>query len=131
METKSNSIRLILATAVFGVLASFVYAGPPPQGWQGTKQIKSFTDAKAVGPDAIMAMACNKCKTVMIHENRHVGPQGKGPDAVLHVGSKHTCSECGGEITVVKGKTTDSMQMNCSKCGDDTVTCCATMPGMK
>ena len=128
---KSNSFRLLIATAAFGVFASFVYAGPPSGGWQGTKRIKTFADAKAIAPDAIVTMACDKCKTVMIHESRHVGPQGKGPDAMFAIGSKHTCGECGGEITVVKGKTTDSMQMNCTKCGEGSVTCCATMPGMK
>lgn len=67
----------------------------------------------------------------MVHDSKHVGPPSKGHDEWFVVGSKHTCSECGGEITVVKGKTTDSMQTNCSKCGEGSVTCCATMPGMK
>lgn len=131
MKTKSNNVRLLFATAAFGVLAVFVFAGPPPGGWQGTKQIKSFAEAKALAPDAIVTMACDKCKTVMIHETRHVGPQGKGPDTMFAIGSKHTCGECQGEITVVKGKTTDSMQMNCTKCGEGSVTCCATMPEKK
>lgn len=128
---KSNSIRLLFTTTAFGVLASFLYAGSPSGGWQSTKQIKTFTEAKTVGTDAIVTMAFDKCKTVMIHESRHVGPQGKRPNALFAVGSKHTCGECQGEITVVKGKTTDSMQMNCTKCCEGFVTCCATLPGMK
>ena len=130
MKTKSNLVRLVLATAAFGVLASFVHAGPPPEGWSHTKEIKTFTEAQACGPDATMSVACDKCKTSVIREARHVGP-GKGPDPMFIIGSKHTCDECGGEITVVKGKTTDSMQMNCTKCGEGSVTCCATMSGMK
>lgn len=131
MKTKYNTVRLILATATFGVLASFVHAGPPAGGWQGTKEIKTFTDAKAVGPDATVAMVCDKCKTVMLHETKHAGPQGKGPDARFVLGSKHTCGECEGEITIVKGKTTDSMQVDCTKCGEGSVHCSATMPKMK
>ena len=131
MKTKYNQVRLILATAAFGVLASFAHAGPPPEGWNRTKEIKTFTEAKAVGSDAIVSIKCDKCKTALIREARHVGPQAKGPDPMFTIGSKHTCDECSGEITVVKGKTTDSMQMNCSKCGEGTVSCCVTMSGMK
>ena len=131
MKTKSNTVRYLLATAALGVLASFAHAGPPTEGWRDTKQIKTFTEAKAVEPDATVTMACDKCKTVTVHDSKHVGPPSKGHEEWFVVGSKHTCSECGGEITVVKGKTTDSMQMNCTKCGEGSVTCCATMSGMK
>ena len=105
---KTTSLRLLLVTTACGLLTAFVHAGHPSGGWQGTQQIKTFTAAKAVGSDAIVTMASDKCKTVMIRETKHVGPQGKGPDAMFVVGSKHTCEECAGEITVVKGKTTDS-----------------------
>ncbi len=131
MKTKYNIVRSILATAAFGVLASFAHAGPPAEGWRGTKQIKTFTDAKAVGADATVVMACDKCKTVMLHETKLAGPQGKGPAARFILGSKHTCGECEGEITIVKGKTTDSMQANCTKCGEGSVHCSATMPNKK
>jgi hypothetical protein len=131
MKTKSNTIRYLFATAVFGVLASFAHAGPPPEGWNRTKEIKTFTEAKALGSDAVVAIACDKCKTSLIRETRHVGPHGKGPDPIFTIGSKHTCDECGGEITVVNGKATDSMQMNCSKCGEGKVHCTATMSKMK
>jgi hypothetical protein len=43
MKIKSNPVRLILATAALGVFASLACAGPPSEGWRGTKQIKSFT----------------------------------------------------------------------------------------
>jgi hypothetical protein len=49
---------------------------------------------------------------------------GKGHDEWFVLGSKHHCDRCGGEITVVKGKTTDSMQHNCSKCGEGAAFCC-------
>ena len=68
---------------------------------------------------------CKSCKTVMIRNSKHVGPTGKGREEWFTVGSKHKCAECDGEITVVAGKTKDSMQHNCSKCGEGAVTCCA------
>lgn len=46
-------------------------------------------------------------------------------------GYKHTCDKGKGEITVVKDKTTDSMQMDCSKCGEGSVHCSATLPKSK
>lgn len=131
MKSNSDLLRLLLATATFGVLASFTHAGPPSDQWTRTKQIKTFAEAQAVAPDATVTMGCNKCKTVSIREGRHVGPASKGHEEWFAVGSKHTCNECGGEITVVKGKTVDSMQLNCSKCGEGAVTCCATMAMMK
>ena len=58
MKTKSNNVRLLFATAAFGVLAVFVFAGPPPGGWQGTKQIKSFAEAK--GKESFIVMCTRK-----------------------------------------------------------------------
>lgn len=124
MKTKTNSLRLVLATAVLGALASFAIAGPGPQYWQRAKPVTTFTEAKAVGPHDMVTMQCKGCKTVMIRDSRHVGPPSKGHEEWFAIGSKHSCTECDGEITVVKGKTKDSMQHNCSKCGDGTVTCC-------
>lgn len=69
MKRKYNNVRLILTTAVFGVLASFAQAGPPPEGWNRTKQINTFTEAKAIGSDAIVAIACDKCKTALVRES--------------------------------------------------------------
>ncbi len=125
MKTKFRHIRLLLATATVGALASFAFAGPGPQYWQRAKPVTTFTEAKAVGPDDLVTMQCKGCKTVMIRDSKHVGPSGKGHEEWFTIGSKHSCEECSGEITVVKGKTKDSMQHNCSKCGEGTVTCCA------
>jgi hypothetical protein len=125
MKTKSNNVRSVFATAgLLGAFASLVYAGPGPQYWQPAKPVTTFTDAKSVGPNDTVTMQCKGCKTVMIRDVRHVGPLGKGHDEWYTIGSKHTCDECKGEITVVKGKTKDSMQHNCSKCGEGAVTCC-------
>ncbi len=126
MKSKSNIIRLLCATATLGAAVSFVYAGPGPQYWTRAKPVTTFAEAKSVGPDDTVTMQCKSCKTVMIRDSKHVGPPSKGHEEWFAIGSKHSCDECKGEITVVKGKTEDSMQHNCSKCGEGTVTCCVT-----
>lgn len=125
MKTKFTNVRLLLATVAVGALASFAFAGPGPQYWQRAKPVTTFAEAKTVGPNDLVTMQCKGCKTVMIRDSRHVGPSSKGSEEWFTIGSKHSCEECSGEITVVKGKTKDSMQHNCSKCGEGTVTCCA------
>ena len=124
MKTKTKSFRLLGPTAAVAALASIAFAGPGPQYWQAARPVTTFSEAKAVGPNDTVTMQCKGCKTVMIRDSRYVGPSGKGHEETFTVGSKHSCSECRGEITVVKGKKTDSMQLNCSKCGKGTVTCC-------
>src|SRR5688500_18340349 len=124
MKTESNKVRFLFATVALGALASLAFAGPGPQYWQAAKPVTTFSEAKSVGPNGTVTMQCKGCKTVLIRDVRHVGPLGKGHDEWATVGSKHTCGECKCEITVVKAKTTDSMQHNCSKCGQASVTCC-------
>ena len=123
MKTKSTIARLVFATTAFGALASLIYAGPGSDYWRGTKPVTTFSEAKKVGPDDTVTMQCKGCKTVLIRNAKNVGIPNQGRVEWFTVGSKHTCSECKGEITVVKGKTTDSMQHNCSKCGEGAVTC--------
>lgn len=127
MKTKSKLVSFLVGAVALGALATSVYAGPGVQYWQRTKPITTFTEAKSVGPDDMVMMQCKSCKTAMVRSTQHVGPPGKGRDEWFALGSKHTCDECKGEITVVKGKTEDSMQHNCSKCGEASVTCCAVM----
>jgi hypothetical protein len=114
-------IRLLLATGAF---ASSTLAGPAPQYWQRTKPFTTFTKAKGVGPHDIVTMQFNGCETVMIRDSHHAGPPSQGNEEWFALGSKHSRDECGGKITVVKGKAADSTQPNCSKCGEGAVTCC-------
>ena len=116
--------RLILATAAFGVLASFAHAGPPPEGWSRSHPITTVKEAEAIKPADTVIMGCRDCKTVMVREPSHLGPPSKGQGFWLTIGSKHKCAQCSGEITVVRGKTTNSMQFDCSKCGEDAAYCC-------
>ena len=105
-----------------------VQAGPPPEFWNRAKPITSVKEAAAVKDNATVAMVCGTCKTVMIREARTMGPPSKSREEWFTVGSKHSCDHCGGEITVVKGKTADSMEHNCSKCGEHAAFCCAVDP---
>ena len=123
MKTESNKVRCLLATAILGAFASCA-SGPSSQYWQAAKPVTTFSEAKSVGPGAAVTMQCKGCKTFLIRDVRHVGPLGKGHDEWYTIGSRHFCSECKGEITIVKGKTEDAMQHNCSKCGEGAVTCC-------
>jgi len=128
MKMKTNPISLLLATVALGLLTSTSYAGPGPQYWENrTKAITTFSEAQKMGPDDMAMMQCKGCKTAMVHTSKHVGPRGKGHDIWFKVGSKHTCDECKGEITVVKGKTEDSMQLDCAKCGEGAVSCSMVM----
>jgi hypothetical protein len=129
MKTKYNTVRFIIATAAVSAFASLIYAGPGPEYWRRTKPVTTFSEAKKVGPDDVVTMQCKGCKTVLIRNSKHVGPPSKGSEQWYTVGSKHTCDECQGEITVVAGKNKDSMQHNCSKCGDGAVTCCVAPAG--
>ena len=121
---KAKSLHPLLAIAAFGATALLVFAAPDPRYWHSAKPVTTFSEAKKAGPDDTVTMQCNGCKTVMIRDSKRVGPPNQNQQEWFTVGSKHSCSECKGEITVVKGKTADAMQHNCSKCGDGTVTCC-------
>jgi hypothetical protein len=128
MKTKTNPVRLLIATAILGLFASTTYAGPGLEYWQNrTKPITTFSEAHKMGPDDMAMMQCKGCKTAMIHTSKRSGPPGKGHATWFTVGSKHTCDECQGEITVVKGKTEDSMQLDCAKCGEGSVSCSMVM----
>lgn len=122
MKTKTL-LRFLLASAAFGVLAAIGHAAQSQKNWRSTRPITTFSEAASVDADAIMTMKCDKCKTTMISAPSHVGPPSKGRNQWFAVGSKHTCDECQGEITVMKGKTADSMQLDCTKCGVGAVSC--------
>ena len=75
-----------------------------------------------------MVMVCGACKTVSLTEFKSEQTNGRPPMRWVEVGSNHECDHCGGSITTVRGKTTDTMQHNCSKCGEGAAFCCVTAP---
>lgn len=126
MKSKLNTDRVLFLFVALGACVSFAQAGPGVQYWSRTRPVTTTEDVAAIKPDDTVAMVCGACKTVMLRDPKHVGPQGKGHEEWFTAGSKHSCDHCGGEISVVKGKTSDSMQHNCSKCGAGAASCCAT-----
>src|SRR4051794_36537320 len=113
MNASNRLIKILGAGSLLAIALSInspVLAGPGPQYWNRTKPVTTTKDAAAVKPDATVTMVCGACKTVLIRDSRHIGPAGKGHEDWFTIGSKHQCDRCGGEIAVVQGKTTDSMQ---------------------
>lgn len=152
MKTKHNSpskISLTSALTVAFALAMWLpgaaravdhpaehMKGPhdmmPMKGAGGMTQMEHITtqaQAEALKPGDSMAMACSKCKDVMVQkvgtDNAHI--------KMMTVGEKSMCHGCGGTVEVVatgKGTGKDAeVKHVCSKCGDDAMFCTATKAG--
>lgn len=92
-------------------------------------QIKTQAEAEALKPGDSIAMVCNMCKNVVVHQVAHDNSHVK----MMAIGHQHTCSDCDGSVEVVgtgkgKGKN-EEVKHVCSKCGDDAMFVCATKPG--
>jgi hypothetical protein len=132
MNTLLRSTKIIGSGSLLALGLNFsasLYAGPSPQYWQMMEQIRAENKAKAVNSvdtpnkPASTLMLCEACKTVILRDSKWVGPTGKGHNEWFTIGAKHTCAHCGGEIKVVRGITTNSMQHNCLMCGKDAARC--------
>lgn len=119
----TRSLFALGATALLLSAASLV-AGPGPQYWNRTTTVTTAKQAEAIKPGDTTVMVCGACKTVLVRDSKYVGPSGKGRVEWFTIGAKHQCDHCGGEMSVVKGKTTDTMQHNCSMCGEGAAYCC-------
>lgn len=93
------------------------------------KQIKTQAEAEALKPGDSISMVCSMCKNVMVHEVGNDDTHAK----MMTIGQKHTCPDCGGNVTVVgTGKGTgknEEVKHVCTKCGDDAMFVCASKPG--
>ena len=89
--------------------------------------IKTKAEADALKPGDKIAMACAKCKSVVVH---NVTTE-KGHIKTMTVGERHLCPGCNTYIKVVgTGKQAkDEVKHICEGCGDDSAFCCATKPG--
>ncbi len=120
---------LPLALALAASLPAVGRAADQKKGAEGLmgKQILTPAEAEALKPGDSIVMACARCKSVMVH---NVSIE-KGHIKVMTIGQKHLCPGCESTIEVVgagKGKH-DQVKHVCSKCGDDSVFCCAAKPG--
>ena len=93
------------------------------------KPITTRAEAEALKPGDTIAMACTKCKSIMVHNVTK--ERGQGAAKVMIVGEKHLCPGCNTYIeTVGRGKgAKDEIRHVCEKCGDESVFCCASKPG--
>lgn len=103
-----------LGLLLSALLSSSATAGPSPEFW--LQRARDLEAARKPTPTKSVQMACVNCKTTSITEFRPGGAAGKIPARHERVGSKHTCSTCRGEITTVRGRTTNGMQDDCPVC---------------
>lgn len=127
MKALFRSAKIIGSGSLLALVLSFsasAYAGPGPDYWQ--RMARAQADSKAKPASATetpskpvpAAMACEACQTVILRDSGWIGPPSKGRRESFIVGAKHTCEHCGGEIKVVRGTVTNSMQHNCPTCKD-------------
>lgn len=115
-----------IAVAALAWLPSHALAQPKGAELLMT-HVKTSAQVEDLKPGDAVAMACTKCKSVMVH---NVTTE-KGHIQVMTVGSKHLCPGCDSIITTVgTGKgAKQEVKHTCEKCGTDSVFCCATKPG--
>jgi hypothetical protein len=118
-----------LGAVALALSSASLFAGPGLQYWNRATPVATTTEAEALKPGDTAVMVCGACKTVLVSDSKHVGPAGKGSEQWFTIGTKHQCGHCGGEMSVVRGNTTDSMQHNCSMCGEGAAFCCAVKGG--
>ncbi len=91
---KINLLRSLLATVLFGMAASFAFAGPGPQYWQNLHSQQQFKVLKA--GDKI-AFVCNQCKTVSVVTV-------ESPEKAMELckeGASVACPSCKAETKIV------------------------------
>ena len=124
---KSNINLSVCALAAALLLPFEAHAKPPLYNYEFP--IASREQATGLPPGAKIAMACTKCKTVQVRE---VDKKGGFLDWFTP-GTKHICPGCGGTwqyVNAAKG-TRGGYTHTCSKCGDNSMFCCATKAGKK
>lgn len=135
MNTSQNTKRIsklgALMALALAIIVPVASAGPGPEYWRTSRQIKTEKQAKEIKPDSTVMLVCAACKTVKVTEFKSPQANGRATPRWMEVGTKHDCEHCGGTITVVDGKSKDEMQHNCSMCGEGAAFCCAVEPAKK
>jgi len=128
---KSTSIAATLGLALLlpGVQTGAQEPRYSSKPWIPMKRIETSKDFEALPKSAQIAMACAKCKSVVvtIKSQLTTKPSGGTVEQALMV---HQCPGCGGTMTV-RGDKQSQMIHTCSKCGDDSAFCCATTKDTK
>ncbi|MBI3879281.1 MAG: hypothetical protein HY301_04365 [Verrucomicrobia bacterium] len=128
---KALALTAGLALAVAASLPGALAADKPMKGGQHQLMLSGIdteAQAQALKAGDSIAMACAKCKSVIVER---VTVE-KGHVQTLGAMEKHLCPGCGGSIEAVgHGKAkTDVVKHTCSKCGDDSAFCCGPKAGM-
>jgi hypothetical protein len=122
MKTSNRSFNIIglgsVLALAFSLTATAAFAGRQPTPWE----VKQAEAANKNPVDA--AMTCTQCKTETITEKRGEWPNGRGSVYYAKVGTQHSCSNCGGTISDVKGQVKNEMNQNCKVCGPESSNCC-------
>jgi hypothetical protein len=129
-STKASRVVALLAATVMTWSAMNANAadtgvkGNPPYVWS---HIESLADVEAVKPGDSIAMACPKCKTIMVT----LVTQDTKTKTKLIPGEKHLCPGCKSTITVVGDKAHNKQIIKhvCKSCGSESAFCCVTKPG--
>jgi predicted RNA-binding Zn-ribbon protein involved in translation (DUF1610 family) len=139
MKTKNNVIRKIsLSSSIAIALAIGIWlpVGASAQAsrysskpWLPMTKLETQDDFKRLPNDAQIAMACAKCKSVVIAVKRDLATK-SGHGTVEQLMTVDQCPGCGGKMIARSDKQTE-MVHTCSKCGDDSAFCCATTKAVK
>jgi hypothetical protein len=132
--TKRTCNYLTLSTIILAVAAVAWLPGTaraedmqPMKGAEHMMMLNAITtpeQAEALKPGDTIAMACLKCKTIIVEK---VTTE-KGHIKMTTPGEKHLCSGCQTTIvTIGMGKNAhNELKHVCNTCGSDLVFCCAT-----
>lgn len=128
---RSSYLQLTGAIALlsFALTISAQASGIGQQPWRPLKEVKSEDEMQNLPGSATIAMACAKCKSVMITSKREIyaGKPARGSKEVSML--VHQCPGCGGSMERKGGAKERIWAHTCTKCGDDSVFCCATSRG--
>jgi len=138
MKNTCFKIVALVASALLTMTAiSSLQAQSTQESTKGSRPVtltpihtQAEVDALTTG-DRI-AMTCSMCKSVTI-VTYSSDADSKGHVKWMHPGEEMDCPMCGGKITVVgggEGKQANTTHV-CSKCGGESVFCCATKKGEK
>lgn len=124
--------NLIKVTCVAAALVLAAGVNAEDQGIPHAKfhEIKTKKDYEALPAGTNIAMACPKCKSIVVLGQKQAATKpGHGTvDEELMV---HQCPGCGGKMTTKSVGKETVMKHVCSQCGDDSAYCCATKAGEK
>lgn len=132
-----QKFMLLGALVLLGLNAQTQAADIKLQPWRQLKELKSEEEMQSLPDNATIAMACSKCKSVTMVVKRDLvaGKPAHGQKEVTL--AVHQCPGCGGEMRRKPGTKEVAWVHTCSKCGDESVFCCATQrkakptPGME